>query len=489
VVPNLGSGLFGPAWFSSIGNHGSARIGDLNLDGRPDVVHLKDDDDEDDEVTILLNHGHGHFPGLDSGAAYVVFGGGWPHVGPTVDLGALDGSDGFAMHGSAAGANLGSSITAAGDINGDGWADFAVGAKAAMDGFTRPGGVAVVFGRPGLGSTGVFDLESLDGTNGFWIYGVEADDRAGTSAMHMGDTNGDGYDDLLVSAIYTDHGGLNDVGSVYVIFGGPGVGGSGRLGVSTLDGTNGYAIHAGTNLERIGYQISTVGDADGDGLADLLIGSNNFPSDNSTGGAYLVLGRSTSVPGGALSLADLDGSNGSLFAGANQFDSTGSSVRGESDLDCDGAPDLLIGAYLMDPGGINAAGGLYVVYRLPRMQSISLATGGVQPLHLDAGALNGGALYVLAGTLSGIDPGLWFRGEHVPLNLDNYLLLTLIPGASPLSSTMGFLDGDGKATVLLSVPPLTDPILAGRSPYHAFVLIEPGAVSAVSNPLPVGLGQ
>ena len=79
----------------------------------------------------------------------------------------------------------------AGDINGDGYVDLIVGASRYPRGNNK-GRSYVVFGGPGIGSGGVVDLSSLDGTNGFKLDGENNGDHCGISSSLAGDINADG---------------------------------------------------------------------------------------------------------------------------------------------------------------------------------------------------------------------------------------------------------------------------------------------------------
>ena len=69
-------------------------------------------------------------------------------------------------------------------------------------------------GRPSL------DLATLDGTNGFRLIGIDADDASGCSVSSAGDVNGDGFADLIVGAPSADSAGGGDYeGESYVVFG------------------------------------------------------------------------------------------------------------------------------------------------------------------------------------------------------------------------------------------------------------------------------
>jgi hypothetical protein len=135
--------------------------------------------------------------GLESGAAFVLFGatGGFAS---TIDLATLDGLTGFRLDGMAADDSAGRSVSSAGDVNGDGFDDLIVGASGVAG---ATGASYVVFGAAG-GFASTIDLSTLDGTTGFRLDGVAVIDRAGNSVAGAGDVNGDGFDDLIVGAIW-----------------------------------------------------------------------------------------------------------------------------------------------------------------------------------------------------------------------------------------------------------------------------------------------
>ena len=114
-----------------------------------------------------------------SGQSYVVFGNGTGFASE-INLSSLDGTNGFKLSGEAADDRSGGAVSAAGDINGDGFADVIVGA-----GFANPNGSAsgasyVVFGKTG-GFAANINLSNLNGTNGFKLSGEAADDRSGSA--------------------------------------------------------------------------------------------------------------------------------------------------------------------------------------------------------------------------------------------------------------------------------------------------------------------
>ena len=100
------------------------------------------------------------------------------------------------------------------------------------------------------------DLSLLDGTNGFILNGIDAGDWSGRSVSSAGDVNGDGYDDLIIGARNADPNGDSQAGETYVIYGGasaPGTGGV--LGLSALNGTNGFILTGVDANDRSGFRI------------------------------------------------------------------------------------------------------------------------------------------------------------------------------------------------------------------------------------------
>src|SRR5258708_4930615 len=114
-------------------------------------------------------------------------------------------------------------------------------------------------------------LSSLNGSNGFRIDGVAANDYAGCSVAYAGDVNGDGFADLIVGAFGADTNGAGS-GSSYVIFGkASGFGATFQL--SSLNGSNGFQIVGAGAGNYSGTSVSSAGDVNGDGFADLIVGA------------------------------------------------------------------------------------------------------------------------------------------------------------------------------------------------------------------------
>lgn len=275
-----------------------------------------------------------------------------------IDVGLLNGRNGARLDGIAQSDRTGRVVSPAGDLNGDGIGDFAVGAALADAGpVVDAGAVYVVFGQNG--SRPAFEsLGNLGGVRGFRIQGAGSNDQLGFATAPAGDINGDGIDDLILGAGDADTAGT-DSGAAYVVFGRSSAFPA-SLSVTQLDGSIGFRLTGAAANDGAGFGVAGVGDFNGDGRDDLAVGAPGFdiPGLGSTGAAFVVYGRN-SFPA-SLALASLDASTGLRIEGAAAGDFAGQRIAA-GDINGDGRADLLIGAPGRDDAA-DRAGSAYVLY-------------------------------------------------------------------------------------------------------------------------------
>ncbi len=316
-----------------------AGAGDVNGDGLDD---------------ILIGASTADGGGNAAGAAYVIYG----HLGharPAVNLANLGAANGFAVQGAAAYDLLGTSVKMAGDVNGDGIDDMIFGAPGNDQDGTGAGRAYVVYGKAGA-TRGPMDLAALPMADGFIIQGDDADDLTGICVAAAGDVNGDGLADIIVGA----HG-AGPTGRAYLIYGQTGSA-RGPIDLSNLAASDGYTIIGAQIGDQLGMSVSSAGDLNGDGFADIIIGAPNGPSLGSSGvgRAFVIFGQQGSTRG-TLDLQSVTPAEGLIITAALGLDYTGSAVASAGDINGDGLGDVLVGAPLNGSRATDA-GAAYVIY-------------------------------------------------------------------------------------------------------------------------------
>lgn len=181
-----------------------------------------------------------------------------------------------AYTGEASGDSAGAAVAGFGDVDGDGYGDLGVGAPENDDGGTASGKAYVVFGQATPATT---SLSAADAS----FPASDSSDRAGTTLAAAGDTNADGFSDVLIGAYY-DEGGGTGAGAAYLLYGGPGFAGA---SLSTADA----AILGESARDSASEGLGGGGDVDGDGYDDLLVGAPSEGTAGSAAGAvYILLG-------------------------------------------------------------------------------------------------------------------------------------------------------------------------------------------------------
>jgi len=218
-----------------------------------------------------------------------------------------DGSTLYTLNGDSSGDQLGWFVGFAGDVDADGFDDVIIGAPRDDNNGENSGSARVVSGQ--------------DGSELYEFNGDSADDGFGRSATGAGDVNGDGFDDLIVGAENDDN---NGAGS-----------GSARV-LSGQDGSELYEFNGLAANNFFGFAVSFAGDINLDGFDDMIVAGTQGGANNG-GYAQVLSGQDGSV------LLTVDGkSDGDLF---------GRSVSAAGDVNNDGYPDLIVGATRDDNNG------------------------------------------------------------------------------------------------------------------------------------------
>jgi hypothetical protein len=210
-------------------------------------------------------------------------------------------------------ANFGYSVGTAGDVNGDGYDDIIIGAPGYTNGQSVEGAATVY-----LGSAAGLSLVPSWGDES-----DQANAQFGWSVGTAGDVNADGYDDVVVGAIYYDHGQTNE-GAAVVYHGS-------AAGLTLIPNWMGESNQADAYF---GYSVGTAGDVNGDGFADVIVGVPYYSNGQDTEGAVAVYHGSASGLSLVPSWGDESDQDLTYF---------GYSVGTAGDVNGDGFSDVIIG--------------------------------------------------------------------------------------------------------------------------------------------------
>src|SRR6185295_7913389 len=130
---------------------------------------------------------------------------------------------------------------------------------------------------------------------------------------------------------------------------------SSNIDVATLSNDEGFKI-AGAAI------VGSAGDVNADGFDDVIVGAPNADPLGRTdaGESYVIYGKADGI--GDIDLATLTAAQGFKLSGAAAGDASGTSVSGAGDVNGDGIDDIIVGAPLADPSGVDHAGESYVIY-------------------------------------------------------------------------------------------------------------------------------
>ncbi|MDQ3740437.1 MAG: integrin alpha, partial [Actinomycetota bacterium] len=297
---------------------------------------------------------------VGGGEAYVVFG----RPGRAeIDLASPD-FGGIRITGAESYAWFGRAVATVPDVNGDGRDELVIGAplRDAPD-RADAGSAYVIFGR---GEAQTIDVAGFpDDQAGFRIDGPAPSAYAGRAVSSMGDVDGDRLPEILVTAPHAPTASPGANGAAYVVGAQatPGV-----VDLARLEG-RGFAVSRVETLpgdgERdpgdwLGESISGLGDVNGDGLPDFVVGAHlaNAPNRARAGVAYVVFGKADKTPIDAHNL----GGAGFRIQGVDRHDQTGFATSPAGDFNADGRQDLAVAAPFADPIARESAGAVYVIH-------------------------------------------------------------------------------------------------------------------------------
>ena len=281
-----------------------SNAGDFNYDGFDDLLVGATGDDTN---------------GSSAGAAYLIFG---PVTGQ-VELSSAD----VKFLGEDTNYFAGDTVSAAGDMDGDGFDDVLIGSSNQSTVRDYAGAVYLMLGP----TSGQVDLSSAEAS----LIGEDEYHYVGEHKSSSGDINGDGHNDIIIGTGEDDTNGYKS-GAAYLVLGPV----SGQIDLSSADAK----LLGERTTDQAGHSVSYVGDINEDSFDDIIVGANSEDSGGTNAGTvYLVTGPIS----GQIDLSSAD----AKFIG-NAYDVAGHDVSGPGDVTGDGLDDILIGAYNSSTGTV-----------------------------------------------------------------------------------------------------------------------------------------
>eukprot|EP00727_Mastigamoeba_balamuthi_P011791 m51a1_g7234 putative C-tail anchored protein (1223) ;mRNA; r:64005-67673 len=347
----------------------SSAAGDVNGDGVGDVVLCHTVPSVASKCTALL------------GAA-----GQWPSTLVADSVQTSLGVRSVVMYVPTSSLLLGRSVGALGDIDGNGMDDILMGAP--KDDNSSTGCTYILRGHKWNASTLPskieLDLAEHQGT-GYILRSQTTAPQVGASVHGVGDINNDGRADFAVGA--------PGAGRVFLRFGAVG-----PVEPESSIEAGSVVLESSETWDMFGWSVSSAGDINGDGVADLVVGAPG--ADSGVGRAYVVFGRSGFwAPGAVVDVANLSLDEGIAISGDKAWPGCGRQVSSAGDMNKDGVDDIIVGA-VRTTGIRNAiAGGrMYVVLGSKQLGNVNVSgLDGRNGFSVDNAVQSGSPSFVLAG--------------------------------------------------------------------------------------------